>query len=153
MYEFTFLLDWKSNFFFLQNRIFLEGNIQLDLSSYEYALRNSRPELPTSLAYQIVHFCLPKQYYSNISLGKKFLGKTELNRIIKKHESGEKVKLPLQYAWGFQDPYDNPFIGEFDQNLGQERIQSLISKILISCFVVFLLVNGIKYLPTSFEKL
>lgn len=110
-----------------KNFIFVEGLVKFNLDSYEFASKNCKPS-PFSFAYNLIKHCFPQSYYSNVSLGKKFYQLSDLTEMIEKKENyGKKFVLP--FIWGFSDPFDEPFVGEFDLNLGLKRVQAFIGEL------------------------
>ncbi|XP_053201779.1 uncharacterized protein LOC128386730 [Panonychus citri] len=109
-----------------KNRIFLEGLIELDLDSYEFASKRATLGKPGSFAYAFIKFCFPETYFRGVTLGKKNLDKKELDSLNFSKEKATISKFPLSFIWGFKEPFEQRFRGHFDFSLGQKRVKSFI---------------------------
>lgn len=112
----------------LQNRIYIEGVIRLDLDLYDEAIRNSTPSKAPSFAYQLIKIAFPKAYYERVTLGKKVMGAKEVESYLNIDENCEKTKYPLSFIWGFEKPYSARMEGTPDYKLGQQRLRAFISE-------------------------
>uniref|UniRef100_T1L4P7 Uncharacterized protein n=1 Tax=Tetranychus urticae TaxID=32264 RepID=T1L4P7_TETUR len=113
-----------------KNRIFIEGLVEFELDKYEHALKKAKKRNPFSFAYQFVKNCFPESYFRNVTLGKKYYNESEMAEYSEQKRLKGKEKFPLAFIWGFANPFDEPFKGEFDLNRGQERVRALIEHIL-----------------------
>jgi hypothetical protein len=102
--------------------IYLEGELPLELDLYKKAVDNARIRTPGSFAYQLVKTAFPKHYCTGVTLGRKDLKLAEIEELRKQR------KLPLVYVWGFTNPYEKPFDGEWSMSLGEKRIRAFIGK-------------------------
>uniref|UniRef100_T1KZ94 Uncharacterized protein n=1 Tax=Tetranychus urticae TaxID=32264 RepID=T1KZ94_TETUR len=114
--------------------IFVEGILPFKSDSYKNAILAGKGN-PLTLAYQLVKSCFPESYYLNVTLGKRFYEADEMKEFLKLRESSD-AKFPLPFVWGFKNPIEEPFQGEFDLKLGLERVQALIVHILRKCDIL-----------------
>uniref|UniRef100_T1KWQ7 Uncharacterized protein n=1 Tax=Tetranychus urticae TaxID=32264 RepID=T1KWQ7_TETUR len=110
-----------------KNQIHIEGKLPLKLDGYEKAIKLARTGNACSFAYQLVKLAFPPSYVEKAVLGKKFYTHEELAKF--NAESTREEKLPLAFVFGFNNQITEPFNGEFDPNLGEERLQALYDHI------------------------